>query len=179
VNDRFSALYGWRNVEPYYLERDICGTISSYRAGCRCDQCRTTSREHRAKSRNIRNGTTTTQPLIRGRANGWILDGPIPIVEYDPALWTEHAACKGQPIDHYFPARGSMPTTWTIARATCNTCPVVDDCLLYALRHGIDHGLWGGIPEKPRRRLAHLTPDDAVTEAQTIRDAWAQKHRNH
>lgn len=39
------------------------------------------------------------------------------------------------------------------ARRICNSCPVRDDCLEYALENRIDHGMWGGVSERGRRRL--------------------------
>ena len=39
------------------------------------------------------------------------------------------------------------------ARQICASCPVRELCLDYALRHGIVHGIWGGLTERNRRAL--------------------------
>jgi WhiB family redox-sensing transcriptional regulator len=39
------------------------------------------------------------------------------------------------------------------ARKICSTCPVRDHCLEYALSEQIEHGVWGGMSERARRRL--------------------------
>ena len=41
-----------------------------------------------------------------------------------------------------------------VARRICAECPVKGACLEYALRNGIDHGVWGGTSERERRRIA-------------------------
>lgn len=69
--------------------------------------------------------------------------------------WAEHAACAGQPADLWFPDRGEKPI---VAQAICATCPVTDECLAYALRWRIPHGIWGGTTSRQRRRLADGVP---------------------
>ncbi len=51
-------------------------------------------------------------------------------------------------------------------------CPVREPCLDYALRHGITHGIWGGLAERDRRALrsrragaARRERDEAITAA--------------
>lgn len=39
------------------------------------------------------------------------------------------------------------------AQAICAECPVKVDCLEYALKNRINHGVWGGASEKDRRRI--------------------------
>ena len=40
-----------------------------------------------------------------------------------------------------------------MAKRICRECPVRKDCLLYALETPIDHGVWGGMTERERRRF--------------------------
>jgi WhiB family redox-sensing transcriptional regulator len=40
-----------------------------------------------------------------------------------------------------------------VARRICASCPVQHECLEYALRNRIDHGVWGGCSERERRRI--------------------------
>jgi WhiB family redox-sensing transcriptional regulator len=38
------------------------------------------------------------------------------------------------------------------AKRICNMCPVRAECLSYAMAEPIDHGVWGGMTERERRR---------------------------
>lgn len=70
--------------------------------------------------------------------------------EFDHAPWTTRAACAGKPARLFFPARGESVAP---ARAICADCPVRQECLEYALRWRVVHGIWGGLSEQQRRRL--------------------------
>ena len=39
------------------------------------------------------------------------------------------------------------------AKRICKGCPVLQQCLEYALVNREEHGVWGGVSEKERRRL--------------------------
>ena len=39
------------------------------------------------------------------------------------------------------------------ARKICVDCPVIEQCLEYALDERIEHGVWGGCSERERRRI--------------------------
>ena len=43
--------------------------------------------------------------------------------------------------DAWFPAKGIVPGT---AKRVCRTCPVIMECLSYALATGQKYGVWGG-----------------------------------
>jgi len=64
--------------------------------------------------------------------------------------WRDHAACKDKPGHIFFPEKGE---TATQAKAVCAGCPVVNECLSFALDEEIRHGVWGGRSEKERRRM--------------------------
>jgi len=65
--------------------------------------------------------------------------------------WTERAACRGiQNPDVFFPGQGESTAE---ARAICHPCPVRQECLEYALRWRIDHGVWGGKATRERQRI--------------------------
>lgn len=57
--------------------------------------------------------------------------------------WMARAACRGMPIELFFPERGASTKE---AKATCAGCPVQTDCLDYALEIGERNitGVWGG-----------------------------------
>lgn len=61
------------------------------------------------------------------------------------------AACKGhEPQDDFFPDRGSSTV---IAKAICRTCPVISECLEYAVERKERFGIWGGKSERERRAI--------------------------
>lgn len=64
--------------------------------------------------------------------------------------WVADALCAQTDPEAFFPERGGSTRA---AKAICGRCDVQPDCLAYALRNGERHGIWGGIPERPRRKL--------------------------
>lgn len=74
---------------------------------------------------------------------------PVPITEERP--WVVFSACRDKDANIFFPeTRGQEKE----ALAICATCPVQYDCLEYAFEADIRFGIWGGMTEKQRRRLA-------------------------
>ena len=72
-----------------------------------------------------------------------------PITEERP--WVVFSACRDKDSDLFFPeSRGAEKQALSI----CATCPVQIECLEYALEADIRFGIWGGMNEKQRRRLA-------------------------
>ena len=63
--------------------------------------------------------------------------------------WRPYAACKDQPVVMFFPERWE---TANPAREICASCPVQGACADYALHHRIEHGIWGGMNVRQRRR---------------------------
>jgi WhiB family redox-sensing transcriptional regulator len=71
----------------------------------------------------------------------------------DPEAWRSQAACRGAPIDWFYPERGG---TLHEARRLCRSCPVSDDCLTYAMTMEDTcrrFGLWGNRTSKQRRQM--------------------------
>lgn len=69
-----------------------------------------------------------------------------------PGPWATLAACRGAPDrNRWFPGPG--PGSADAAIAVCDACPVEPDCLAYAYRWRIEHGVWGGQNEDTRRRI--------------------------
>ena len=62
--------------------------------------------------------------------------------------WRHEAACRDEDPELFFPIGNTGP-----AQAVCRRCPVVDDCLRWALETGQDSGVWGGLSEDERRAL--------------------------
>jgi WhiB family redox-sensing transcriptional regulator len=70
------------------------------------------------------------------------------------ADWRARAACSGYPNKIFFPAtEGADEASIEQAKAVCAVCPVVDDCLQYALETNQRAGVWGGTSEKERKSL--------------------------
>lgn len=57
--------------------------------------------------------------------------------------WREQAACRGVPLDVFYPADTHRRDAWDLAAAWCAICPVRADC---ATEHD-GHGMWGGLSE--------------------------------
>ncbi|MGW1160151.1 WhiB family transcriptional regulator [Streptomyces sp. NPDC002513] len=69
--------------------------------------------------------------------------------------WLWHAACKGEDPELFFPVGSTGPALKETAAAkrVCRRCPVVGECLDWALRSGQTAGVWGGTGEKERAEL--------------------------
>ena len=66
-----------------------------------------------------------------------------------PDAWTEQAACKGK-TNLFFVNRGDT-TSMKLAKAICQTCPVIDDCRDHVTYNPERFGIWAGMTEKDRR----------------------------
>ncbi|MFH9425463.1 WhiB family transcriptional regulator [Streptomyces sp. NPDC017529] len=71
------------------------------------------------------------------------------------ANWREHAVCKEEDPDLFFPIGNTGPALLQIeeAKAVCRRCPVMEICGLWALESSEKHGVWGGMSEDDRRRI--------------------------
>lgn len=77
-----------------------------------------------------------------------ILEEPFVVLD-----WRDLAACNGHDPDLFFPAGETGPAARKIAKAKtiCASCPVVEDCLTYAIETNQVAGVWGGLTEDERR----------------------------
>jgi WhiB family redox-sensing transcriptional regulator len=70
-------------------------------------------------------------------------------------LFTALPACHGAEPEQFFCDDGGRVDGPEVAaaRAVCERCPVIGECLDWALRHDV-HGVWGGTTrtERTRRR---------------------------
>lgn len=80
--------------------------------------------------------------------------GPTQLATELVADWRARAACSGYPNTLFFPATES-PDDGSLEKAVaiCSVCPVIDDCLEYALETNQRSGIWGGTSEKERKTL--------------------------
>lgn len=93
-------------------------------------------------------GTSVTtgdlRPLIA------ILKGANPLfgAELD---WVSGALCPQTDPESFYPEKGGSTRE---AKRVCRSCPVREPCLQFALDHDERFGIWGGVSERDRRRLA-------------------------
>lgn len=66
--------------------------------------------------------------------------------------WRDDAACLTVDPEVFFPDRSDVDGNLR-AKAICDRCDVVDQCLEYALRSKQDYGIWGGVSETGRKRI--------------------------
>lgn len=69
--------------------------------------------------------------------------------------WRHRALCRDEDPELFFPVGNGGPALLQAAEAktVCRRCPVVSDCLAWALASGQDNGVWGGMGEDERRAL--------------------------
>ncbi|MFF4584892.1 WhiB family transcriptional regulator [Streptomyces sp. NPDC001388] len=78
--------------------------------------------------------------------------------------WLRSAACVGEDPELFFPVGTTGPALREVADAkrVCARCPVVADCLDYALGSGQTSGVWGGTGEAERVALLRTAEQNAT-----------------
>jgi WhiB family transcriptional regulator, redox-sensing transcriptional regulator len=82
--------------------------------------------------------------------------------------WEDLAACRAADADLFFAPGGTQEYR---AKAVCRACPVRFECLAYALRHRVEHGVWGGLTDRERRKVlnrSHLASWDRDAAARAV-----------
>ena len=64
--------------------------------------------------------------------------------------WRAMGSCSKTDPDLWF-AVGAIEHKQ--AKRICRECPVQGQCLAYAMDAPVDHGIWGGLTERERRRF--------------------------
>ncbi|MDX3661256.1 WhiB family transcriptional regulator [Streptomyces sp. ID05-26A] len=74
--------------------------------------------------------------------------------------WRHRAICREEDPELFFPIGNTGPALLQIAEAktVCRSCPVVSECLAWAIESGQDAGVWGGMSENERRALKRRSP---------------------
>ncbi|MER6558864.1 WhiB family transcriptional regulator [Streptomyces sp. NPDC001027] len=69
--------------------------------------------------------------------------------------WRQHAACRREDPDLFFPIGTSGPALMQEeqAKTVCRRCPVQEACLEWAMETDQTLGVWGGTNETERRAL--------------------------
>ena len=75
----------------------------------------------------------------------------VKLQELGELSWQEQALCAQTDPESFFPEKGGSTRE---AKRVCMSCDVRIECLDYALRHEERFGVWGGLSERERRRLA-------------------------
>ena len=68
-----------------------------------------------------------------------------------PDMWQDQASCHGIDPDVFFPTSEEEAGP---ELAYCSACRIREMCLAWALKNGERYGVWGGLTEQQRRRLA-------------------------
>ncbi len=93
-----------------------------------------------------------TMPRIRGVRRPNCVLAPTKEITMD---WRDKAACLTVDPELFFPVGNTGPALDQIEKAkqVCAQCPVVENCLQYAIESNQDSGVWGGLSEDERRAL--------------------------
>jgi WhiB family transcriptional regulator, redox-sensing transcriptional regulator len=77
-------------------------------------------------------------------------------VTFRSASWQRAAACRSADPELFFPVSSSGRSLEQVerAKAVCRTCIVRRQCLQYAISSDAE-GVWGGMTEEERLRVAH------------------------
>jgi WhiB family redox-sensing transcriptional regulator len=89
------------------------------------------------------------------------------MVESQPD-WKLDGLCNQVGVEWFYPEKGENAT---VAKKVCNRCPVIAECLAYALENDEQHGVWGGKSSTQRKRLRPTRSDgrfDGVKERQLV-----------
>ncbi|MGI5485099.1 WhiB family transcriptional regulator [Streptomyces lavendofoliae] len=81
--------------------------------------------------------------------------------------WRHRASCRAEDPELFFPIGTTGPALLQIeeAKAVCRRCPVLEQCLTWALESGQDDGVWGGLSEDERRALKRRTARNRARQA--------------
>lgn len=88
----------------------------------------------------------------RVESAGW--DNPDKILGVERPVWQSQGSCRSASDPAiFFPSPGDTEAL-RAAKAMCGECPVVQECLEYALGNNERYGIWGG--KSTRERLLML-----------------------
>jgi WhiB family redox-sensing transcriptional regulator len=80
--------------------------------------------------------------------------------------WRNNAACREIDPDLFFPIGASGHDLLRIdeAKRVCRACPVQDQCLAWALDHGVTDGVWGGSTADERRAIRRIIIRNMISQ---------------
>jgi WhiB family redox-sensing transcriptional regulator len=91
--------------------------------------------------------------LDRSATLPWATEHPDVDELFHRPPWMAGAACHGHPVDLFFPGKGEDQEP---VKAVCQSCPVLVECLAYALANPELRGVWGGTGERERVRMRRV-----------------------
>ena len=75
-------------------------------------------------------------------------------------MWRQRAACSGMDTSDFYPGdreRGpTLARRERRAKQVCARCPVIQECLAWALDEREPFGVWGGTSAKERARMLQI-----------------------
>ena len=80
--------------------------------------------------------------------------------------WESRGACRSAEADLFF---ASGVTQEYRAKAVCRLCSVRWDCLAYALAYRVEHGVWGGLTDRERRKILNRLRPPAWNRDEAMR----------
>ena len=94
----------------------------------------------------------------------------------DDATWRADAACQGESAVYFFAPnhferKPEKDLREGRARSLCRGCVVRVQCLEYSFAVGETHGIWGGLNELERRRLARRRAAEVAASTDQVASA--------
>lgn len=84
----------------------------------------------------------------------------LPGAQLDNWEWQGQAACRGMDSSIFFhPTKernSDRERRVAAAKAVCQQCPAINDCLSHALKVQEPYGIWGGLSENERAKMLGL-----------------------
>lgn len=75
----------------------------------------------------------------------------------DIESWYRDASCAESDVNKEW-FHSTDPRHVKFAKAVCQGCPVIEECLEYALSAPDQWGVWGGLSERERRTILRRLP---------------------
>lgn len=81
--------------------------------------------------------------------------------------WRHRAVCREEDPELFFPIGNTGPALLQIeeAKSVCRRCPVIEQCLQWALESGQNEGVWGGLSEDERRAMKRRAARNRARQA--------------
>jgi len=90
-----------------------------------------------------------------------VVDDLLSVTPGEPS-WLDDAVCSQTDPEAFFPGEGGSNA---VAKKICLACPVMLACRTWAVKTGQEHGIWGAMSVRERRRWAE---ENGITEGQLM-----------
>lgn len=95
------------------------------------------------------------------------------MIPFESLPWVAKAKCVDADPETFYPDKGQPATA---AKEVCAGCPVIEECLDYAMANNERFGVWGGLSEPERKKLRGGRRERARPEHGTSA-GYRQHHR--